>query len=150
MHCQKNQHPSTVPVFRDDSGGHFCTLKPRQSPDFFPPLGEQWIETLWRSWKCHVCVILTVHRRRGKETCTRTVGRAIPRAQCAAESHRTLSLCQLHVLWQHIKEEPGSLACEPCFVYPLPARNRTWHALLNKEFLRLWLQAVPLKSNSRQ
>lgn len=64
-----------------------------------------------------------------KETCTRTVGRAIPRPQSAAaaaqESHWTLSLCQLHVLWQHIKEEPGSLACEPCFVYPLPARNRT-------------------------
>lgn len=102
--------------------------------------------------KSRAFVTLTVHRRLRKKHVRGTVGRAVPRAQCAAaaQSRWMLRLCQLHVLWQHIKEEPGSLACEPCSVCPLPARNQTWHALLNKEFLRLWLQAASLKSISRQ
>lgn len=93
-----------------------------------------------------------VHRRLGKKPAWGQLGGRYQGSECCSstESHWMLSPCQLHVLWQHIKEEPGSLACEPCFVYPLPARNQTWHALLKKESLWLWLQAASLKSISRQ
>lgn len=119
------------------------------------PLGERWIEMLflWRIWNVRSvwlwwCTDAEERNMFEDSWKGRTQGSVC--SSGSTQSLWTLSLCQLHVLWQHIKEEPGSLACEPCIVYPLPARNRTWHALLNKEFLRLWLQAVPLKSNSKQ
>lgn len=120
------------------------------------PLGEQWIEMLCGEGakKSSLCDSDSAQTPQ-KETCTRDSWEGSTQGSvcCSStESRWMLRLCQLHVLWQHIKEEPGSLACEPCSVCPLPARNQTWHALLNKEFLRLrlWLQAASLKSISRQ
>lgn len=151
VHYQKNQYPSTDPVFCDDSG-------PGNLQIIFLfldlPLGEQWIEMLCgeEAKKSSLCDSDSAQTPQ-KETCTRDSweGNTQGSVCCSStESRWMLRLCQLHVLWQHIKEEPGSLACEPCSVCPLPARNQTWHTLLNKEFLRLWLQAASLKSISRQ
>lgn len=85
-----------------------------------------------------------------KERCMRREGSTQGSEGGSSRVQWMLSLCQLRVLWQHIKEEPRSLVCEPCFVYVLPARNQYWHALLNKVFLQLWLQAASLKSICRQ
>lgn len=151
MHCQKNQYPLHCPTsLRWQQRTFFGRLQSRQC-SYFPRFSTGWMAKcnalLWRSWnvmslRLWQCADATVRNMHGDGWKGNTRGSV----RCSSpESHWTLSLCQLHALWQHNKEEPGSLACELNIVSLLPTRTRTWHALLNKEFLRLWLQAAPLK-----
>lgn len=88
-----------------------------------------WNAVLWRGWNVRSMWLWqctdTAERNMYEDSWKGNTQGSECSSSSSTESHWTLSLCQLHVLWQHIKEEPGSLACEPCFVYPLPARNRT-------------------------